>query len=185
MTSNIWCQIGGGKGKPRGRGGEGPGGGGCTGGGWNCDKQGSPALSDVTGGRRGGWEEEERGRKGSGLRSPEPGDTQMLADGMRRIVESNGSWLPGNTAQSTLALLTLGKPLVEGEPAKLRRLRASHTSRVEGGVGKAGISPAPSCQPQLQCPPPQCDQTRHSGSSKGPSCSGSGQRESHACAAPA
>lgn len=37
------------------------------------------ALSDVRAGRRGGWEEEERGRKGSGLQSPEPGDRHSNA----------------------------------------------------------------------------------------------------------
>lgn len=45
-------------------------------------------LSDVMGGSRGGWEEEERGRKRSGLQSPEQGDTQMLADGAQRRMES-------------------------------------------------------------------------------------------------
>lgn len=53
----------------------------------NCNKQGPLPLSDIRGGSRRGWEEEGRGRKRSGLESPEQGDTQMLADGMQRIVE--------------------------------------------------------------------------------------------------
>ena len=50
----------------------------------NCNKQGLPRPSQMSreevegGGRR---EEEERGRKRSGLQSPERGDRQMLADG--------------------------------------------------------------------------------------------------------
>lgn len=98
----------------------------------------------------GGGKRKREGGRGQGSSPQSQGtDTQTLADGMRRTVERNGSWLPGNRHRAR-CLLSLGKPPVEGGPAKLRRLRASHTRHVEGGVGKAGISPAPSSQPQLQ-----------------------------------